>query len=364
MSEGVDRIVSVTAGERQIRLPEPLALGSMRIPCRYYTVVEVACESGAAGVAYAQTRGAPVAETVERLLAPLLLGRDGEAVEERWAEMAAATIAVGRCGLVTRGISLLDNALWDARGKRHGAPVWQLLGAAEPRPVPVMYVAGYPRDRDRVEEIVAAATTAAASGHRVIKVPRTPDPELTRETLERLDASLPPEAVVVVDANWAWGSVDAARAEMAPWPRQRLGWIEDPFVPERADLLAALRADGGVAVAAGDDLTDEVHATALREREAVDVLRLDVAAIGGITAASRHLAAAAARSLPVSFHISPEISIHLATAFPQCRCDIETFDRAGNPFDPSHELIAEGPEWSGGTALAPDRPGLGLTLRD
>jgi L-alanine-DL-glutamate epimerase-like enolase superfamily enzyme len=356
-------IERVEAHERVLPLPTPLRLGPMVVRERRYTVVTVHDADGACGHAFAQSRGAPVVEVVERLLAPAVAGREAADVAARWDDMAQATVAVGRSGLVVRAASLVDIALWDLAGRRAGAPLHALLGdpAQQPKTVPVTFLAGFPSDPEDVERIVADAVAAAGRGHRTIKVPRTPDPALTRTLLARLDAALPSGVGVIVDANWVWSRASDALAELDAWPAQRIAWVEDPFVPEQVEELCALRHRAEVAIAAGDELADPVHARRLLSEQAVDVLRLDVATIGGITGARPLLAAAADAGVPVSFHISPETSIHLATALPGVR-DIETFDRTGNRFDPSHELVRGGPLFAGGGARTSDAPGLGFEL--
>jgi L-alanine-DL-glutamate epimerase-like enolase superfamily enzyme len=93
------------------------------------------------------------------------------------------------------------------------------------------------------------------------------------------------------------------------------------------------------------------------------VLRLDVLAIGGITPARDVQALAAERQVPVSFHIYPEVSVHLAAVEPGGL--VETFDPdvpGGNPLDPAHLLYSGGATFAGGSATAPDAPGLGFEL--
>ena len=102
---------------------------------------------------------------------------------------------------------------------------------------------------------------------------------------------------------------------------------------------------------------------ALLDAQALDVLRLDVLAIGGVTPARRVQELAAGRELPVSFHVYPEVSVHLAAGAPGSL--VETFDPdlpEGNPLDPAHRLSTGGPMLAAGLATAPDAPGLGFEL--
>ena len=74
-------------------------------------------------------------------------------------------------------------------------------------------------------------------------------------------------------------------------------------------------------------------------------------------------ALAAERGVPVSFHIYPEVSVHLGVGEPGRI--VETFDPdlpGGNPLDPAHLLVQGGPRLAGGMAVAPDAPGLGFEL--
>jgi L-alanine-DL-glutamate epimerase-like enolase superfamily enzyme len=353
-----DVIESITAHERALALPRPLRVGPLTVSDRRYTVVEVRCASGRVGTAYAQSRGAPIAEIVERLLAPAVRGRDATQIRARWEDMYRSTIAFGRVGLVIRALSLVDIALWDLLGQRAGLPVHQLLGGRTSS-VPLTYVAGYPLDEADARSVIAAGQAAAARGHTRIKVARTPDRALTRHLLDGLADALPASAEIIIDANWFWRSLPEARAEIETWPVQRLGWVEDPFAPEDVDLLCALRRAVPVPVAAGDELADPTLSRRLLAAGAVDVLRIDVATIGGITAAQPLAEEAGRRRLEISFHISPETSIHLAAGL-GAGGDIEIFDQAGNPFDPSHELIAGGPTYAGGAATPAEAPGLGF----
>jgi L-alanine-DL-glutamate epimerase-like enolase superfamily enzyme len=358
-----DPIVEVIAFEMRLPLPRPLRLGPVRITERHYTVVRVRASSGLEGSAYAQTRHLPVAAMIDTFLTPVLVGRDASAVGARWRDCLAATTAVGRAGAVMRAVSLVDTALWDLQGIRTGLPLCRLLGG-EAASVPVTFVAGYPADGTDVDEIVHLAVWAADAGHSRVKVARAPDPAVTRAVLTGLHEALPPRVTVVLDASWVWRDAVAATTEIDTWPLQRLAWLEDPFPPELTKAYRALTAARRpVRVGAGDDLGDMAVHDALAESGAVDVLRLDVAAIGGVSAAVRVLHRAEQWGLPVSLHISAEVGAHLAASHPVV-LDIETFDRRGNRYDPSHEIVEGGAHFDRGVAVLDDSPGVGWRLPD
>ena len=126
---------------------------------------------------------------------------------------------------------------------------------------------------------------------------------------------------------------------------------------------AEIRRRGPYPVGVGDEVTHIGTFRALLDAGALDVLRLDVLAIGGITPARHVQALAAARGVPVSFHIYPEVSVHLAAGDPGGI--VETFDPdvpGGNPLDPAHLLYSGGPVFARRDRQAPDAPGLGFEL--
>mgnify|MGYP002718382242 CR=1 FL=1 len=59
-------------------LPAPLQLGAMTVTRREYTAVRVTAGDGTTGVAYCRSREAPMAEIVERLVAPHAVGADAD----------------------------------------------------------------------------------------------------------------------------------------------------------------------------------------------------------------------------------------------------------------------------------------------
>ena len=143
--------------------------------------------------------------------------------------------------------------------------------------------------------------------------------------------------------------------------RTPLAWLEDPLVPEDAEGCAAIRRECGHPVGVGDEVTHIATLRALLDAGALDILRLDVPAIGGITPARRVQELAADRGVPVSLHIYPEVSVHLAALRPGTL--VETFDAeipGGNPLDPAHTLCDGGPGFRDGVAVAPEAPGLGF----
>lgn len=357
----IDPIAGIDVATLRLALPAPLRLGPVEIASREYAAVRVTTRSGLVGGAYCLTREAPVDACVTRLVVPALVGTDSADPAAAWRRVSRATVLVGRVGLVLRAIGLVDIALWDIAAQRADVPLWRLLSGS-PDPVPAMIVAAYPLADRTPESLADDVLRHAEAGYRLLKVARDPDPSRMRRLLDRVAANAPTDAKVVVDAGFEWESPSAALQELSSWGCPPLAWLEDPLVPEDVDGYAELRRRAACPIGVGDELSSQQSFRALAEADALDVLRLDVVAVGGVTPARQVLALAAEHHLAVSLHVYPETSIHLAMA---TGATIETFERGiagGNPLDPIDRLVIGGPSFGGGMATAAEGPGLGYEL--
>lgn len=349
-------IVEVAAANTVMPLPEPLHLGAMTVHRREYTGVRVRTADGLVGTSYCLSREAPMVEIIDRLIAPYVEGADSSDVVQVWERAFRASAVVGRVGLVRRAIGLVDIALWDIAGQRAGRPVWELLGAGG-GPRPAMLVAAYPTAGRDASDLVADVVGQAESGWPLLKVARSPDNALMADLVAGIHAALPERQGLVVDAGFAWHDADQALTDLRAWDVSGLAWLEDPLLPEDVDGCARVRIEGNVRVGVGDEVTDPAVLNALTAAGALDVGRVDVVALGGLTPARIVMERMRATGLEVSCHVYPEISVHLDAI-------VETFDRSpsGNPYDPSPLLVRGGPEFVNGMAVPPTAPGLGFTL--
>ncbi|MFJ4165507.1 enolase C-terminal domain-like protein [Microbacterium sp. NPDC089698] len=346
------RIAHIDTATAVLPLPAPLRLGAMTVTRREYSAVRAVASDGTQGVAYCLSREAPMAEIVRRLVADHAVGADPDDPAATWERMLRGSAIVGRVGLVRRAIGLVDIALWDIAARRAAQPLWRLLGTGD-APRASMLVAAYPTP-DRTPRAVADEVLAQADGWAQVKISRLPDPSYMRELIGILNRELPDATGLVVDVGFGWRDADEALAEIAQWGDPRLAWLEDPLLPEDVAGCARIRRESGLPLSAGDEVTDPAVLRALVEEDAVDVLRLDVVAIGGVTPALEIIAWAGERGVPVSGHVYSEVTAHLGIG-------VETFARDGNPYDPAPAFILGGPDYA--ARIAPSRdPGLGFGL--
>ncbi len=78
---------------------------------------------------------APCAHIVSSQLRPILMGKDPLASEYLW-DVMHRLLVHGRQGEAMFGVSVVDCALWDLKGKWLGQPVWRILGGPTRTEIP------------------------------------------------------------------------------------------------------------------------------------------------------------------------------------------------------------------------------------
>ena len=109
-------------------------------------------------------------------------------------------------------------------------------------------------------------------------------------------------------------------------------------------------------IAAGEHLYHLDAFPTLLEARAVDVLILDLARVGGVTAWRKIAALAQAHRVVVCGHVVPEIQVHLLASIPNGHL-VEYVPRSAG-------ILTAMPRIEGGEPVAPHGPGLGRELDD
>jgi galactonate dehydratase len=172
-----------------------------------------------------------------------------------------------------------------------------------------------------------------------------------------------PSVGLMVEIHGRLGAGDAIRfiRRLAPY---NIVWCEEPVQPEKLDLLKDVKDASPVPISAGErlyTLADFARLTAMR---ACDVVQMDIAHCGGLSAAKRIAAFADAQDMGVSPHcsIGPvafAAAIHYAWSTPNMRL-LESF--AEFDVDWRNDLVHGWNPLDCGTVALPDRPGLGLDI--
>ena len=127
-----------------LRIPvEFSALGIDRTGTNSVTIVEVETDAGLIGHGLTSiTQARPVAEIVNSVLRPAIVGLNSLAHERVWHVMSWTATPWAQSGYASHAISALDLALWDIKGKAFGHPVCRLIGGARSK-IPVYATCGF-----------------------------------------------------------------------------------------------------------------------------------------------------------------------------------------------------------------------------
>jgi len=339
-----------------IPLPIPLS-DSTHGTIRAFELVTVRVRDaeGAEGVGYTYTVGAgggAIHSLIARDVAPVLAGRDADRIEELWQTMWWALHYGGRGGAAVLAISAVDIALWDLRARRQGAPLWRVLGGFDPR-VPC-YAGGIDLDFP-LDALLRQTDANLARGFRAIKM-KVGRPSL-REDVERVRAMrehLGPDFPLMADANMRWSVDEAIRAARALTPFD-LVWLEEPTIPDDVPGHARIVREGGVPIAAGENLHTLYEFRQLIAAGGVTFPEPDVTNCGGVTVFMKVCHLAEAFNLPVTSHGAHDLTVHCLAAVPN-RSYLEAHGFGLERF------IAEPLRIEGGAAVAPERPGHGIAF--
>ena len=340
------------------RIPLPVALSdSTHGTMTHFELVTVRLRDadGAEGIGYTYTTGqggAAVHALIETALRPVLLGEDPDRIESLWQQMWWRLHYGGRGGQTSLAVSAVDIALWDLKARRRAMPLWRLLGGFDPE-VPC-YAGGI--DLDFTLDALLAQTDAnLARGFRAIKMKVGRD-RLSEDVarVRAMRAHLGPDFPLMADANMRWSADAAIRAARALADTQ-LVWLEEPTIPEDVAGHARILRDGGLPIAAGENLHSLHEFTALIAAGGVSFPEPDVTNCGGVTVFRKIAHLAEAHNLPVTSHGAHDLTVHLLAACPN-RSYLEVH---GFGLD---RYIAEPITIADGTARAPERPGHGVAF--
>jgi D-galactarolactone cycloisomerase len=217
----------------------------------------------------------PILEHIRTVLAPALLDGDPLAVRDLNTAMRRASRGMGTGAI--RGISALDIALWDLRGRLLGQPVCRLLGAQPGATFPTVATAVfYPPEADDPGPRVDDARRHVAAGLRAVKVKiggLSPERDLAH--VEQIRRALPEDVMLCADANSGYALRTALHVARGL----------EAFPIEDVEGYRALAAATGMWTAGGQDLPSSQAFLPLLEARALHIVQPSVAAVGGVSEA-------------------------------------------------------------------------------
>jgi L-alanine-DL-glutamate epimerase-like enolase superfamily enzyme len=279
-------IASISVATIQGQLPAPVVFGDWIMTQREFVVVRIRADSGHEGWAFTLTRDGAVAEQIRRTLVPVYIGSEVGNRERTFRTAWRRSLASHCAGVGLRALSIVDLAMWDLAAKIADRSVAELLGGAA-QPMPATAIIGYPPGKMGPEETAAQVKELSAAGWKRFKAPIAATPELSAARLRAARAAAGPDAWLGCDGAWVFDDVAKAVAFAHSIADVKLGWFEDVFPPGDALQLAELRRQVDMPIAMGDEQGGSYYPQALIQADAVDVVRIDLTCMGGITGGRR-----------------------------------------------------------------------------
>jgi L-alanine-DL-glutamate epimerase-like enolase superfamily enzyme len=324
-------------------------------------VLATARADGTVGIGWSYAAAA-AGQVISDVLAAVVTGRSALDVPGASEAMIRAVRNIGRPGIAATAISAVDIALWDLKARLLDCPLASLLGQARAS-VPIYGSGGFTSyDAQQTRDQLGRWVERDHIPRVKIKIGENWGGNERRD-LDRV--ALAREVIgeateLYVDANGGYTVGQAARigGRLADYG---VSWFEEPVSSQDLAGLAAVRRQVLPDVAAGEYSWSLADSARLIAAGAVDCLQLDATRCGGFTEFLRGAALAAGHNLQVSAHCAPNQHAHAGVAVPNLR-HVEYF----HDHQRIEQMLFDGALDPAGGILtpAPDRPGLGMSLRE
>jgi len=365
------------------------------------------------GFAFTIGRGNDVQTAAIAALRPHLLGRPVEELLQDLGGFARALTHDSQLrwlgpekGVMHMAIGAVVNAAWDMAGRAVRKPVWRLIAEMSPQQIVDLidfrYISdaltpqealailrraeagrevrqrqlqsdGYPAYTTSPgwlgysdEKLARLARQAIADGFDTIKIKvglRVED-DVRRCGIAR--QAIGKDAALAVDANQRW-DVDTAIEWLGPLRRFDLAWVEEPTSPDDVLGHATIRrACAPTPISTGEHTQNRVIFKQLFQAQAVDIIQIDAARVGGVNENLAILLMAAKYGIRVYPHAGGvglcELVQHLAMAdFVAISGTMER--RAIEYVDHLHQHFLDPVRVRSGRYRAPDAPGFSAAMR-
>jgi len=312
-----------------------------------------------------------------------LIGADPFRIEHLWDTMYRQTFwAQGGGPVVFGGMSAIDEALWDIKGKALGVPVYELLGG-RCRDTLRVYANGWYHGCVEPEQYAEAAQQVVADGYSAMKFDpfayspqgkwdypgRALDPQRADLAYERVKAvreAVGPKIDILIEVHGNLGTTSAIQMgkrleEFHPF------FYEEPVDALNVDCMRKVAENVDIPIPAGERSYTRYGFRQYIEQQVIDILQPDVGLAGGITETKKIAAYAETYNL----HVQPPncagpVATAAAVQLDACMTNFiiqEWFPYRG---EEHYQLVKEAlePRVVNGYLEIPDGPGLGVVLND
>ncbi|HBZ1364737.1 TPA: mandelate racemase/muconate lactonizing enzyme family protein [Klebsiella pneumoniae] len=276
------KVTGVTTHLLTAKLSQPFSYSRARYDTRTAMLVEIETDEGISG--WGECYGpARMTRAVVDELGSMIIGSDPLNSEYLWADLYSRLRDHGQKGLLVEGLSGIDIALWDIRGKYFGVPSWQLLGGRMRSEVQAYATGLYRRDRGTpVQYLVEEALSYVEQGFTAMKLKVGFGVEEDYNVTRAIREAIGPDIMLMVDANHAYDAV--AAIQLARRIEQfDISWFEEPVPPEDLDGYIRVKAATTIPLAGGECEFTRYGFKNVLTAGTMDIIQPDICAAGGLT---------------------------------------------------------------------------------
>ncbi|MHC4521281.1 MAG: enolase C-terminal domain-like protein [Planctomycetota bacterium] len=324
--------------------------------------LKIHCDAGVAGL-YGPIDN-EAAMMVDELLARRLVGQDPLAGETYWDKMFRAS-RHSRGSHYLMGLSAVDNALWDLRGRLLGLPVYRLLGGSRDKVRAYASCLGFSQEPSALQ---AKARELKKEGYRHQKWfvrDRGPShgPEgvaKDAEVVRLLREAVGDDVDLMFDAFWSW-DLQYALAWARRVEQYNPRWIEEPFQSANLDAFIELSRETSIPVATGEHFYGRWDVHKFLKADAIMVVQADPEWCGGVSELVKMCTLASVHGVNVIPHgHSIHAAMHVVASQPIEVCPLVEYliQKMRNYYS----VEKHQPKPVGGILELPERPGFGIEL--
>ncbi|MEI7571016.1 MAG: mandelate racemase/muconate lactonizing enzyme family protein [Alcaligenaceae bacterium] len=361
------KITAITAIPLSFRLDQgkTVTMGIGSTTKRDTIIVRVETSEGITGYGEAHPGRSPgaVVSLIHNTLAPMLIGMKATDVIGVWKRVHRMQLSSHGVGSgASLGLSGIDMALWDIRGKAAKMPLYELLGGSKRR-LPA-YAGGISLGYQPKESLAEEAQEYVARGYKAIKLRLGDSAKADIERVLHVRKVLGDDIDILTDANTAYTLADVRRV-LPVLADIKAGWLEEPFAcNDFSSYREAAKITSLVPIAAGENHYGRFEFAQLREAGAVQIWQPDLSKCGGITEGLAIAAMASAYRIPMHTHSSATGINHAATIhFMAAIENSGYFEACVSHFNPLRDMFGTTFNIGADGCVEPlDKPGIGLEI--
>lgn len=319
-----------------------------------YIFCQVFTDEGIAG--FVPARGGGLTKMIiEDMLKPYVVGEDPMNNERIWSKMFWGIHGSGRRGPHMVALSIIDNAIWDIKGKITRQPIHKLLGGYQEKVN--SYGSGINLNLNN-DDLVKQMTDFVKAGFKAIKMKiGHKDTKVDLERIQLVRNAVGPDIDLMVDANSAWSlmtAIDMAKRMEA----YDIYWLEEPILTDEIDNLAKLAKETTIPIAVGENQYSKWEIKEMMEKGAVGVVQADIGKCGGVTEYLKIAAMADAHGLPVCPVNNDFIDVPVIAAIPNGLFH----EHVAVNIEPVYQIVRDPVKPVNGMTTPSNRPGFGIEV--